>query len=78
MMKRCCRRIRRNWPIIYKLLSKKEKIVGYDINKNLMNQTKFNKFNLFLHHFLHIAIPVNKNLILISFNYIKNLNQIVL
>ncbi len=30
---------------ILKLFSKKEKIVGYDLNKKLMDETKFNKFD---------------------------------
>ena len=45
---------------ILKLFSKKEKIVGYDLNKKLMDETKFNKFDNLLTSFLHIAIPVTK------------------
>ena len=43
---------------ILKILSKKEKIVGYDINKKLMNEKKFLQLNEFPTSFLHIAIPV--------------------
>ena len=32
---------------ILKILSKKEKIVGYDIDKKLMNEKKFSKLNEF-------------------------------
>jgi len=45
---------------ILKLFSKKEKIVGYDLNKKLMDETKFNKFDNLPTSFLHIAIPVTK------------------
>ena len=45
---------------ILKLFSKKEKIVGYDLNKKLMDETKFNKFDDLPTSFLHIAIPVTK------------------
>ena len=45
---------------ILKLFSKKEKIVGYDLNKKLMDETKFNKFDNLATSFLHIAIPVTK------------------
>ena len=43
---------------ILKILSKKEKIVGYDINKKLMNEKKFLQLNEFPTSFLHVAIPV--------------------
>ena len=46
---------------IYKLLSKNYDVVGYDLNHNLMNQTKFKKFQSIKTSFLHITIPVNKN-----------------
>mgnify|MGYP002835459624 FL=1 len=45
---------------LLKLFSKTEKIVGYDLNKKLMDETKFNKFDNLLTSFLHIAIPVTK------------------
>ena len=45
---------------ILKLFSKKEKIVGYDLNKKLMDETKFNKFDNLPTSFLHIAIPITK------------------
>ena len=46
---------------ILKILSKKENIVGYDLNEKLMNKKKFNKLNEIPTSFLHIAIPVTKN-----------------
>lgn len=46
---------------ILKLLSKKENVVGYDLNKKLMDGKKFLKLENKKTRFLHIAIPVNKN-----------------
>jgi len=46
---------------ILKLISKKENAVGYDLDKKLMNEKKFNKFKNTQTRFLHVAIPVNKN-----------------
>ena len=43
---------------ILKILSKKEKIVGYDIDKKLMNEKKFLQSNELPTSLLHIAIPV--------------------
>ena len=43
---------------ILKILSKKEKIVGYDLNEKLMNQRKFDVLNKLSTSFLHVAIPV--------------------
>ena len=43
---------------ILKLFSKTETIVGYDLNKKLMNNNKFNKFKDLPTSFLHISIPV--------------------
>ena len=45
---------------ILKILSKKENIVGYDLNEKLMDEKKFNKLNEIPTSFLHIAIPVTK------------------
>ena len=45
---------------ILKLMSKKENIVGYDLDKKLMNENKFKKFQNMQTRFLHIAIPVTK------------------
>ena len=45
---------------ILKLISKKENAIGYDLDKKLMNETKFKKFQDYQTRFLHIAIPVNK------------------
>ena len=42
---------------ILKLLSKNQTISGYDINDNLMNKSKFKKFENYKTSFLHIAIP---------------------
>ena len=42
---------------ILKLLSKKDIVLGYDIDQNLMNTTKFKKFENCQTSFLHIAIP---------------------
>ena len=46
---------------ILKLISKKENAVGYDLDKKLMNEKKFKKFESLTTRFLHIAIPVNEN-----------------
>ena len=46
---------------LLKLISKKENAIGYDLDKKLMNQTKFKKFQDLQTRFLHIAIPVTKN-----------------
>ena len=45
---------------ILKLISKKENAVGYDLNKKLMNEKKFKKFETLTTRFLHVAIPVTK------------------
>ena len=46
---------------LLKLISKKENAIGYDLDKKLMNQTKFKKFQDLQTRFLHIAIPVTKS-----------------
>ena len=46
---------------LLKLISKKENAIGYDLDKKLMNQTKFKKFQDIQTRFLHIAIPVTKS-----------------
>ena len=43
---------------ILKLLSKKQAIVGYDLDKRLVNELKFKKLQDVQTSFLHIAIPV--------------------
>ena len=43
---------------ILKLISKKENVIGYDLDKKLMNERKFKKFQDVQTRFLHIAIPV--------------------
>ena len=45
------------YPIL-KLLSKKPTVVGYDLDKRLVNESKFKKFQNLETSFLHIAIPV--------------------
>ena len=45
---------------ILKLISKKEIIVGYDLDKNLMNPKKNKKLKNNPTRFLHVAIPVTK------------------
>ena len=44
---------------ILKLFSKTETIVGYDLDKNLMNINKFKQLQNYSTSFLHIAIHVN-------------------
>jgi len=46
---------------IYKLLSRNSSVVGYDINKKLMNLKKFNELENIDTIFLHICIPHSKN-----------------
>ena len=46
---------------ILKLISKKENAVGFELNKKLMNEKKFKKFETLTTRFLHVAIPVNEN-----------------
>ena len=43
---------------ILKLLSKKQATIGYDLDKRLVNETKFKKLQDTQTSFLHIAIPV--------------------
>ena len=45
------------YPIL-KLLSKKQTVVGYDLDKKLLNESKLKKFQGTETSFLHIAIPV--------------------
>ena len=45
---------------ILKLISKKEIVVGYDLDKNLMNPKKNKKLKNNPTRFLHVAIPVTK------------------
>ena len=46
---------------IYQILSKKSNVVGYDLNKKLMDLKKYEKFSDDQTIFLHIAIPFSKN-----------------
>jgi UDP-N-acetyl-D-mannosaminuronate dehydrogenase len=45
---------------ILKIISKKEIVIGYDIDKKLMNEKKFKKLENLNTSFLHVAIPVTK------------------
>ena len=48
---------------ILKLLSKKNIVVGFDLNRDLMDEIKFEKHKNLETSFLHIAIPVTDKLI---------------
>ena len=48
---------------IFKLLSKEHIIVGFDLNHNLMDERKFEKYRNLKTSFLHIAIPVTDKFI---------------
>ena len=48
---------------ILKLLSKKNIVVGFDLDDDLMDEIKFEKYKNLKTSFLHIAIPVTYNLI---------------
>ena len=48
---------------IYQLISKNMPTVGYDLNKKLMDEKKFIKFEKYDTDFLHICIPFNKHFI---------------
>jgi len=48
---------------ILKILSKKNIVVGFDLNHDLMNKTKFKKYENLETSFLHIAIPVTDKFI---------------
>ena len=48
---------------ILKLLSKKNIVVGFDINPKLMDQKKFEKYKNHKTSFLHVAIPVTDKFI---------------
>ncbi len=48
---------------ILKLLSKRNIVVGFDLNHDLMDQIKFEKYKNLKTSFLHIAIPGTDNLI---------------
>ena len=48
---------------ILKLLSKKNIVVGFDLNRDLMDTIKFEKYKNLETSFLHIAIPVTDKLI---------------
>ena len=48
---------------ILKLLSKKNIVVGFDLNHDLMDQIKYEKYKNLKTSFLHIAIPGTDNLI---------------
>jgi len=48
---------------IYQLLSKKNLVVGYDLNSNLMDTKKFEKFKNEKAYFIHISIPFSDNFV---------------
>ena len=48
---------------ILKLLSKNNISVGFDLNHNLMDETKFEKYKNLQTSFLHITIPVTDKFI---------------
>tara|TARA_Y100001949_G_scaffold81038_1_gene68557 strand:+ start:397 stop:1179 length:783 start_codon:yes stop_codon:yes gene_type:complete len=48
---------------ILKILSKKNIVVGFDLNRDLMDEIKFEKYKNLETSFLHIAIPVTDKLI---------------
>ena len=48
---------------ILKILSKKNIVVGFDLNRGLMDKIKFEKYKNLETSFLHIAIPVTDKLI---------------
>ena len=48
---------------ILKMLSKKNIVVGFDLNRDLMDEIKFEKYKNLETSFLHIAIPVTDKLI---------------
>jgi len=48
---------------ILKILSKKNIVVGFDLNRDLMDKIKFEKYKNLETSFLHIAIPVTDKLI---------------
>jgi len=56
---------------IYKLLSKNHVTIGYDLDKSLMNQKKFDKYQKYDTEFLHICIPFSKNFVKSSIELIK-------
>ena len=49
---------------ILKFISQNTVAVGYDVNPNLMNKKKFNKYQNTDTRFLHICIPFTKNFII--------------
>ena len=48
---------------IYHLISRAVIVVGYDLNENLMDKKKFQKYEKLNTRFLHICIPFTKNFI---------------
>jgi len=56
---------------IYRLLSKNHVTVGYDLDKSLMNQKEFDKYQSHETEFIHICIPFSKNFVKYSIELIK-------
>ena len=48
---------------IYHLISRAVTVVGYDLNENLMDKKKFQRYEELNTRFLHICIPFTKNFI---------------
>lgn len=57
---------------ILQLLSRKSLVVGYDINKKLMDVNKFNQSSDLETSFMHICIPSTKNFVQTVVNSYKN------
>ncbi len=56
---------------ILQLMSKKNLVLGYDLNEKLMDTNKFKKYSSLEVSFLHICIPFTKNFISIVMGYYK-------
>jgi UDP-N-acetyl-D-mannosaminuronate dehydrogenase len=59
---------------IYKILSKKYLVVGYDLNTNLMDLKKFKKFEDEKTDFLHISIPFSNKFVKAVVDICKKFN----
>jgi len=56
---------------ILQLLSKKNLVLGYDLNKKLMVVDKFEKYSSLEVSFMHVCIPFTKNFISVVLGYYK-------
>ncbi len=59
---------------ILKILSRKNLAVGFDINRDLMNQKKYQNYEFIPTSFLHICIPFTKNFIIQVIELSKKFN----